>query len=74
MPSENLLVKPKKNYIKPTNSKQWLTKYPNLMKEQIPERAEQFYVSGITYVKSRERAHYLSLVTDAYSRKKEVIN
>ena len=27
------------------------------------------YVSDITYIKSRERTHYLSLVTDAYSRK-----
>lgn len=67
--SENMLVKPKKNYFKTTNSKHWLTKHPNLMKERKPERAEQFYVSDITYVKSRERTHYLSLVTDAYSRK-----
>ncbi|WP_299892556.1 IS3 family transposase, partial [uncultured Lacinutrix sp.] len=27
------------------------------------------FVSDITYVKSREKTHYLSLVTDAYSRK-----
>ena len=67
--SENMLVKPKKNYIKTTNSKHWLTKHPNLMKETSPIRSEEFYVSDITYVKSRERTHYLSLVTDAYSRK-----
>ena len=29
----------------------------------------QVFVSDITYVKSRERTHYLSLVTDAFSRK-----
>ena len=67
--SENMLVKPKKNYIKTTNSKHWLRKHPNLMKEVNIERAEEFFVSDITYVKSRERTHYLSLVTDAYSRK-----
>ena len=67
--SENMLVKPKKNYIKTTNSKHWLTKHPNLMKERTPVRPEEFYVSDITYIKSRERTHYLSLVTDAYSRK-----
>ena len=67
--SELLLVKPKKNYTKTTNSKHWLRKHPNLMKEVKVERAEQFFVSDITYVKSRERTHYLSLVTDAYSRK-----
>lgn len=67
--SENMLVRPKKNYIKTTNSKHWLRKHPNLMKEVKAERPEEFFVSDITYVKSRERTHYLSLVTDAYSRK-----
>lgn len=67
--SEQLLIKPKKNYTKTTHSKHWLTKHPNLMKEVKPKRAEQFFVSDITYIKSREKTHYLSLVTDAYSRK-----
>lgn len=67
--SESMLIKPKKNYTKTTNSKHWLKKYPNLMKERIPNRLEQYFVSDITYIKSRERTHYLSLVTDAFSRK-----
>jgi putative transposase len=66
---ENMLIKPKKNYTKTTNSKHWLRKYPNLMKDIKVARPNQVYVSDITYVKSRERTHYLSLVTDAYSRK-----
>lgn len=67
--SENLLVKPKKNYTKTTNSKHWLKKHPNLLKDFKPVRPEQVFVSDITYVKSRETTHYLSLVTDAFSRK-----
>lgn len=67
--SESMLIKPKKNYTKTTNSKHWLTKHPNLMKNSKAARVEQYFVSDITYVKSRERTHYLSLVTDAYSRK-----
>ena len=67
--SEHMLIKPKKNYIKTTNSKHWLRKHPNLMNEVKLERPEQVFVSDITYIKSRERTHYLSLVTDAYSRK-----
>ncbi|WP_394330383.1 DDE-type integrase/transposase/recombinase [Siansivirga zeaxanthinifaciens] len=35
----------------------------------VIRRPEQVFVSDITYVKSREKTHYLSLVTDAYSRK-----
>jgi len=67
--SEHLLIKPKKNYTKTTNSKHWLRKHPNLIKDRSAVRPGQVLVSDITYVKSKERTHYLSLVTDAYSRK-----
>lgn len=65
----HLLIKPKKSYTKTTMSKHWLHKHPNLIKGLNITRVEQVYVSDITYIKSRERTHYLSLVTDAYSRK-----
>jgi len=67
--SEHMLIKPKKNYTKTTNSKHWLRKHPNLLTKMKVNRAEQVFVSDITYIKSRQRTHYLSLVTDAYSRK-----
>ena len=67
--SESILIKPKKNYTKTTHSKHWLRKYPNLLPGITLERPEQVFVSDITYIKSRERTHYLSLVTDAHSRK-----
>ena len=66
---ENMLIKPKKNYTKTTCSNHWLRKHPNLIQDIVIERPEQVFVSDITYVKSKERTHYLSLVTDAYSRK-----
>ena len=58
-----------RNYTKTTHSKHWLRKHPNLLIGQKLTRSNQVYVSDITYIKSRERTHYLSLVTDAYSRK-----
>lgn len=69
--AHDLLVKPKRSYTKTTNSKHWLKKHPNLLKEDnnIPVMPEQVLVADITYVKSAEGTHYLSLVTDAYSRK-----
>lgn len=67
--SEHMLIKPRKNYTKTTNSKHWLRKYPNLFDGKKPMKPEQYFVSDITYIKSKERTHYLSLVTDAYSRK-----
>ena len=44
-------------------------KHSNLLKNIVPKRPEHVFVSDITYIKSREKTHYLSLVTDAYSRK-----
>jgi len=66
---ENILVKPVKSYTKTTFSKHWLHKHPNLLKDMFIYRSEQLFVIDITYIKSNERTHYLSLVTDAYSRK-----
>ena len=66
---ENMLIKPAKNYTITTNSKHWLRKYPNLYLDSHITRPEQVFVSDITYIKSNERTHYLSLVTDAFSRK-----
>lgn len=67
--SEQLLIRRKKNYTKTTNSKHWLKKHPNLLAIEQIERAEQVFVADITYIKSRARTHYLSLVTDAFSRR-----
>jgi transposase InsO family protein len=44
-------------------------KNPNLLKHIVPTRKNHVYVSDITYINSRERTYYLSLVTDAYSKK-----
>lgn len=66
---ENLLIKPKKKYTKTTFSKHWLRKHPNLYKDIEVNRPEQVFVSDITYVKTKQSVCYLSLVTDAYSRK-----
>jgi transposase InsO family protein len=67
--SEHLLVKPRKSYTKTTMSNHWLHKHPNLLKTISPARLEEVWVSDITYVPTRQGNTYLSLITDAYSRK-----
>ncbi len=67
--SEGLLVRPKKNYIKTTFSRHWMQKHPNLLKDKTVSKPEEVFVSDITYVESNEGVHYLSLVTDAFTRK-----
>jgi transposase InsO family protein len=64
-----LLIQPKRCYTKTTFNKHWMKKYPNLLKDREITRPEQAFVSEITYVESEEGVHYLSLVTDAGSRK-----
>lgn len=64
-----LLVKPTKQYRKTTHSKHWMKKHPNLYQDMEITEPEQAFVSDITYVESEEGVHYLSLVTDAGSRK-----
>lgn len=44
-------------------------KYPNLAKDMVLSGANQLWVSDITYIRTREGFSYLSLITDAYSRK-----
>jgi len=58
--------------IKPytTNSHHHYHKYPNLIRDFVPCGPGQLYVSDITYVEVAAKCYYyLSLVTDAYSRK-----
>ena len=67
--NNQMLIVPKRRYVQTTMSKHWLRKYPNLVKGMIIDKAEQVWVSDITYLKTDEGNCYLNLVTDAYSRK-----
>jgi putative transposase len=64
-----LLVRRRKRGVRTTDSCHWLKKYPNLLSALDPTAPEQIWVSDITYVKTLEGYSYLSLITDAYSRK-----
>ena len=64
-----LLVRRRKKHVYTTMSKHWLRKYPNLIQDITPTRAHQVWVSDITYISSSQGFCYLSLITDAYSRK-----
>ena len=74
----NLKVRKKKRRARTTNSDHDLPLYPNLVKELIPLRPNQVWVSDITYMVIYLNAQtgeydfcYLSLVTDYYT--KEII-
>lgn len=65
----NLLIRKRKRKAQTTFSKHWLKKYPNLIKQFIPLAANLLWVSDITYIVVGDGFAYLSLITDAYSRK-----
>lgn len=65
----NLLIKPRRQYVKTTNSKHWMRKYPNIKKDVCADTSDKVWVSDITYIKTDEGNCYLSMITDAYSRK-----
>ena len=54
---------------KTTDSNHHYRKYPNLIKDMVPHRHNEIWVSDITYVETDEGVCYLSLITDAYSHK-----
>jgi len=67
--ANRLLIKPKRQYHVTTDSHHRFKKHKNLIEDLEIKRPEQVLVSDITYVGSREFPMYLSLVTDAYSKK-----
>jgi len=65
----DLLVKKRKRKVITTNSRHWMKKYPNLIKDIIPLAPNQIWVSDITYWKCNDKHLYISFITDAYSHK-----
>ncbi len=53
-----------------TDSSHWMKKYPDLIRHMVLSRADELWVSDITFIRLPKKVFgYLSLVTDAYSRK-----
>jgi putative transposase len=64
-----LLVKKRRRWFITTFSNHWLRKWPNQVRGMEIVRVNQLWVSDITYWKIGDTYNYISLVTDAYSRK-----
>jgi putative transposase len=68
--ANKLLIRKRRRNIQTTYSRHWLKKYPNLIRTFVPKSINQLWVSDITYWKIDTQKHlYISLITDAYSRK-----
>lgn len=65
----DMLIKPKKSAPTTTASRHTLPTYSNVLKDRPPGAAHEAWVSDLTYIRTQEGFMYLSLITDAYSRK-----
>lgn len=68
---KGLLRKLHRRKVKTTDSYHRYHKYPNLIKDRMPLKANEIWVSDITYLWLRDENNfcYLFLITDLYSRK-----
>ena len=64
-----LLIRRRRNQSRTTYSNHSFRTYGNLFKECFPQGPGQAWVSDITYIRTEEGFIYLSLITDAFSRK-----
>ena len=69
MKKHKLLIKRRARYARTTNSNHNFQKYTNLIKELIITSPNQVWVSDLTYLRTVKGFIYLSLITDAYSRR-----
>jgi putative transposase len=67
--NHGLLITHKKRGVRTTNSNHMFRRYPDLAKNLEVVRSEQLWVSDITYICISYDFNYLSLITDAYSKK-----
>lgn len=67
--AHGMLVRKKRRKPKTTDSNHWYRRYQNLIEGSTIIQPNQVWVSDITYICIKDRFAYLSLITDAYSRK-----
>lgn len=64
-----LSIERKRRKVKTTNSYHHYHKWPYLAEGLVPDRPEELWVGDITYIRVGKRFAFISLLTDAYSRK-----
>jgi transposase InsO family protein len=69
MREDNLLCLRKRRFITTTDSRHWLTIYPNLVPELMLSGINQLWVADITYIRLLREFVYLAVILDAYSRR-----
>lgn len=67
--TNNLLIVPKRSYHITTNSRHSFKKHKNMILDYQISKPNQVWVADITCIGNRKNPSYLSLITDAFSKK-----
>jgi len=69
MREDNLLCLRKRSFIRTTDSRHTLARYPNLVPELVVTGVNQLWVADITYIRLLREFVYLAVILDACSRR-----
>jgi len=69
MRREKLLCRPKRRFVRTTNSEHPYRVYPNVAQAMVLSSPDQLWVADITYVRLRQRFAYVAVILDAFSRR-----
>jgi len=69
MREDNLLILRKRSFIRTTDSRHTLARYPNLVPELAVTGINQLWVADITYIRLLREFVYLAVIIDAFSRR-----
>ncbi len=69
MRKEKLLCRPRRRFVRTTNSRHGLPVYPNLARTMTVTHCDQLWVADITYIRLIHGCVYLAVILDAFSRR-----
>lgn len=69
MRAEHLLCRPRRRFVRTTDSTHSLPVFPNLARWMVLTAADQLWVADITYIRLPAEFVYLAVILDAFSRR-----
>jgi putative transposase len=69
MRERDLLCRPRRRWVKTTNSNHAFPRYPNRIQDRVGTALNQVWVADITYIRIQTAFVYLAVILDLFSRK-----
>ncbi len=69
MRADNLLCRPRRRFVRTTDSAHSLPVFPNLARRLVLTAVDQLWVADITYIRLPAEFVYLAMILDAFSRR-----